>query len=188
MRKQPIESQQRHNHRNTEEQSPGDVRTVIAQLRRRRHVHDPTDDSSTFVDFRCAFAVHRHVAVDYGAGFDANDTAEQARVAADIGYPPVHAEALHLAGRLRLLRAREDDSVRGRALLLEAVSHAEASRHDQLAARIWNALTGLKALERPGLWNGSMAGWNTIFVEVPGTVFSPVKTVFDLLRPAHQPA
>ena len=45
----------------------------------------------------------------------------------------------------------------------------------------------LKALERPGLWNGSMAHWNTIFVEVPGEIFAPVKTVFDLLRPEHQP-
>ena len=45
----------------------------------------------------------------------------------------------------------------------------------------------LKALERPGLWNGSMARWNTVFVEVPGEIFAPVKTVFDLLRPEHQP-
>jgi hypothetical protein len=42
-------------------------------------------------------------------------------------------------------------------------------------------------LERPGLWNGSMAGWQTVFVEVPGEVFTPVKTVLDLLRPEHQP-
>ena len=46
----------------------------------------------------------------------------------------------------------------------------------------------LQALERPGLWNGSMAGWNTLFVEVPGETFAPVKTVFDLLRPEHQPS
>lgn len=45
----------------------------------------------------------------------------------------------------------------------------------------------LKALERPGLWNGAMAGWNTIFVEVPRETFCPAKTVFDLLRPEHQP-
>lgn len=44
----------------------------------------------------------------------------------------------------------------------------------------------LKALELPGLWNGSMAGWNTIFVDVPLETFNPVKTVFDLLRDAHQ--
>ncbi len=44
----------------------------------------------------------------------------------------------------------------------------------------------LLALERPGLWNGSMAFWNTIFVEVPPTTFAPVKSVNDLLRGAHQ--
>lgn len=44
----------------------------------------------------------------------------------------------------------------------------------------------LKALELPGLWNGSMAHWNTIFVEVPITTFNPVKTVNDLLKHQHQ--
>ena len=44
----------------------------------------------------------------------------------------------------------------------------------------------LKALELPGLWNGSMSDWNTLFVEVPAETFNPVKTVLDLLRPAHQ--
>ncbi|EGV42288.1 DUF4301 family protein [Bizionia argentinensis JUB59] len=44
----------------------------------------------------------------------------------------------------------------------------------------------LKALEIPGLWNGSMANWNTIFVEVPLITFNPVKTVNDLLKSPHQ--
>ena len=44
----------------------------------------------------------------------------------------------------------------------------------------------LKALERPGLWNGAMAGWNTVFVEIPDETFAPVKTLLDLLRPEHQ--
>ena len=44
----------------------------------------------------------------------------------------------------------------------------------------------LKALELPGLWNGAMSNWNTIFVEVPVSTFNPVKTVNDLLRPEHQ--
>lgn len=44
----------------------------------------------------------------------------------------------------------------------------------------------LKALELPGLWNGAMSNWNTVFVEVPLETFNPVKTVLDLLRPAHQ--
>lgn len=44
----------------------------------------------------------------------------------------------------------------------------------------------LKALELPGLWNGAMSDWNTVFVEVPLTTFNPVKTVNDLLRDTHQ--
>ena len=44
----------------------------------------------------------------------------------------------------------------------------------------------LKALELPGLWNGAMSDWNTVFVEVPLSTFNPVKTVNDLLRPQHQ--
>jgi len=44
----------------------------------------------------------------------------------------------------------------------------------------------LKALELPGLWNGAMSDWNTIFVEVPLSTFNPVKTVNDLLRAEHQ--
>ena len=38
----------------------------------------------------------------------------------------------------------------------------------------------------PGLWNGAMSDWNTLFVEVPLETFNPVKVVLDLLRPAHQ--
>ena len=44
----------------------------------------------------------------------------------------------------------------------------------------------LKALELPGLWNGAMSDWNTVFVEVPLSTFNPVKTVNDLLRSQHQ--
>ena len=46
----------------------------------------------------------------------------------------------------------------------------------------------LRALELPGLWNGAMSKWNTVFIEVPAFTFTPAKTVNDLLRPAHQPA
>ena len=45
----------------------------------------------------------------------------------------------------------------------------------------------LRALELPGLWNGGMAYWNTVFIEVPVTTFNPVKTILDLLKPTHQP-
>lgn len=45
----------------------------------------------------------------------------------------------------------------------------------------------LKALELPGLWNGAMAKWNSVFIEVPLITFNPVKTVNDLLQPEHRP-
>ena len=51
----------------------------------------------------------------------------------------------------------------------------------------FHAGRALKAMELPGLWNGAMADWNTVFVEVPLSTFTPVKTVLDLLRDAHQP-
>lgn len=41
--------------------------------------------------------------------------------------------------------------------------------------------------ELPGLWNGSMSDWNTLFLEIPSEVFSPVKTILDLAKPLHQP-
>jgi hypothetical protein len=40
-------------------------------------------------------------------------------------------------------------------------------------------------MELPGLWNGAMANWITLFVEIPNETFSPVKTVLDLLNPPH---
>lgn len=46
--------------------------------------------------------------------------------------------------------------------------------------------TPIQAIELPGLWNGCMAHWNTIFVEVPSITFTPIKTVLDLVRPEHQ--
>jgi hypothetical protein len=65
----------------------------------------------------------------------------------------------------------------------------DAYREDRLAFVSEKSAGGhpLRALERPGLWNGAMARWNTAFVEVPLGTFHPVKTVFDLLRPEHQP-
>ena len=64
-----------------------------------------------------------------------------------------------------------------------------ASYVDREAGIITNkSLEGrdIKALELPGLWNGSMSDWITLFAEVPVSTFSPVKTVFDLLRKEHQ--
>jgi hypothetical protein len=53
--------------------------------------------------------------------------------------------------------------------------------------RVEKTLEGkpIYALELPGLWNGAMYYWNTVFVEVPIETFNPVKTVLDLVRPAH---
>jgi hypothetical protein len=44
----------------------------------------------------------------------------------------------------------------------------------------------IRTLEWPGLWNGGMAGWLTLFVEVPRETFTPVKMITDLLKPEHQ--
>jgi uncharacterized protein DUF4301 len=60
---------------------------------------------------------------------------------------------------------------------------------DESAAFITEKTVNGKAvnvLEHPGLWNGAMANWNTVFVEVPIETFNPVKSVNDLLKPAHQ--
>ena len=55
-----------------------------------------------------------------------------------------------------------------------------------IAQKSWNGKK-IKALELPGLWNGAMARWNTVFVEVPRITFNPVKTVNDLLNKEHRP-
>lgn len=65
--------------------------------------------------------------------------------------------------------------------LMKYVDHKAAFITDKTQAG-----THIKALELPGLWNGSMAFWNSIFVEVPLNTFNPVKTVNDLLRRSHQ--
>lgn len=81
-------------------------------------------------------------------------------------------------------------------MLVVALRRADGSRHllsefvDREAVLVSEKphLEGrLRVLERPGLWNGAMAYWNTVFVEVPLATFAPVKTVVDLLRPEHQP-
>ncbi len=55
-----------------------------------------------------------------------------------------------------------------------------------ITIKYWQG-NAIKVMELPGLWNGSMAKWLTVFVEVPLETFNPVKTVFDLLRPKHLP-
>jgi hypothetical protein len=101
---------------------------------------------------------------------DMSDARQQAIVAASTHFNPVF---MALALRGADDRAyRLADFVDDRAVL---VVKRSAEGRDLLA------------LERPGLWNGAMAGWNTVFVEVPLGVFNPVKTVNDLLRKEHQP-
>jgi hypothetical protein len=79
--------------------------------------------------------------------------------------------------------------------LICGITDADGSKYDLL--KYTDPTTGfisikskdgkmLKAQELPGLWNGAMANWNTIFVEVPLITFNPVKTVNDLLRDQHQ--
>lgn len=76
--------------------------------------------------------------------------------------------------------------------LRDAQGHAFALREflDPEAVFIAKKSSGgrdLRALEHPGLWNGSMADWTTVFVEIPREIFQPVKTIVDLLGPGHGP-
>jgi hypothetical protein len=103
------------------------------------------------------------------AEVDANDSTQREVFAASTHFNPVL-----LACGLRNWRGQPFDLrqfVDPNAVFIARKSHAGRE---------------LKALERPGLWNGAMARWHTLFVEVPDATFTPVKTVNDLLRPAHQ--
>ena len=104
------------------------------------------------------------------AQIDAGDPSQVAIFESGTHFNPVD-----LACGVRDRRGRQYDLER--FVDPEAVFIAQKSRDGR----------SLFALERPGLWNGAMARWNTLFVEVPAATFAPVKTVFDLLRPAHQP-
>ncbi|MCH5375815.1 MAG: DUF4301 family protein, partial [Planctomycetes bacterium] len=65
--------------------------------------------------------------------------------------------------------------------------HRYVSQQRFILSRKMDRDRPIRVLERPGLWNGSMADWNTVFVEVPRAVFSPVKSILDLLDEPHQP-
>ncbi len=104
---------------------------------------------------------------------------ESAQVAPDPDQRAILARATHfnpvfIACALRDRRGRVHDLARFVDERTAIVTRKSAGGRDLLA------------LERPGLWNGAMAGWSTVFVEVPLAVFNPVKTVLDLLRPEHQ--
>lgn len=103
------------------------------------------------------------------AEVDLDDPEQEAILAAATHFNPVDV--------LCALRDR-----RGRPYDLDRFADPEAV----FVAKKSHAGRPLTALERPGLWNGAMARWNTVFVEVPAETFAPVKTVLDLLRPAHR--
>ncbi len=99
------------------------------------------------------------------------------------------------------VRKRRDDEERGYFNPVDLVCYlkrADGSRYDLREyvgpateasyPRSLRRTRRIRALELPGLWNGAMSDWNTVFVEVPASTFSnpAVKTVNDLLRPAHQ--
>jgi hypothetical protein len=103
------------------------------------------------------------------AQVDANDSAQQAIFASATHFNPVS-----LVCGLRDWQGQSFDL--RRFVDPEAVFIARKSKDGR----------ELKALERPGLWNGAMADWNTVFIEVAEINFTPVKTINDLLRPEHQ--
>jgi hypothetical protein len=104
------------------------------------------------------------------AQIDRRDQAQQAVLAAATHFNPVD-----------LILSLRDPS--GRPLDLRRFVDPGAC----FIAEKSSAGRALLALEHPGLWNGAMSDWTTIFVEVPALTFNPVKTVNDLLRPEHQP-
>ncbi|MBY0278714.1 DUF4301 family protein [Candidatus Binatia bacterium] len=104
------------------------------------------------------------------AQIDATDPEQQAMLAGSTFFNPVD-----LACGLRNHRGEPFDLARH--VDPEAVFISEKSSGGRK----------LRALERPGLWNGSMADWSTVFVAVPTATFNPVKTINDLLEPQHQP-
>jgi len=99
---------------------------------------------------------------------DGRDSEQQARWRAATHFNPVD-----LVCAVRDFQGKKFDL--GKYVDPRAVSIARKSDHGR----------DLQALELPGLWNGAMAKWNTIFVEVPLATFNPVKMVEDLLRPQH---
>jgi hypothetical protein len=105
---------------------------------------------------------------------------ESAQVARDdAGQREIFAGATHFNPVDLVVALRDRD---GRPHRLERFVDPAASI---VTAKVENGRR-LTVLERPGLWNGAMAGWRTVFVEVPGWTFAPVKTVLDLARPEHR--
>ncbi len=101
--------------------------------------------------------------------FDMNDPAEKDKLTASTHFNPVD-----LVCAIKNYKGEKFN-------LLEYIDHDTGF----ISLKSYNG-QALKALELPGLWNGAMSDWNTVFVEVPISTFNPVKTVNDLLRVEHQ--
>ena len=98
----------------------------------------------------------------------------------DASQRAIQARATHVSPADMVLAVRD---FRGRPFDLE--SHVDPNA--VFVAEKSSGGRSLRALEHPGLWNGGMADWNTLFVEVPDEIFHPVKVLTDLLERAHQP-
>jgi len=118
--------------------------------------------------------------VQRGGGDPSAQIVERAEIGDDPAQAAVFARATHF-NPVQIAASLRDDH--GQPFDLRRYVDERAI----FVARKSHAGRPLLALERPGLWNGAMAGWNTVFVEVPAETFAPVKTLFDLLRPEHQP-
>lgn len=118
--------------------------------------------------------------VEDSSGTASPQIVESAQVARDdVGQRAIFAAATHF-NPVDLVVALRDAG--GRPHRLERFVDPASSF---VTAKVENGRR-LTVLERPGLWNGAMAGWRTVFVEVPAWTFAPVKTVLDLARPEHR--
>lgn len=115
------------------------------------------------------------------AGLSSPQIVETAQIdQSDASQRDIQARATHVSPADMVLAVRD---FRGRPFDL-------GSHVDPNAVFVADKSSGgrsLRALEHPGLWNGGMADWNTLFVEVPAEIFHPVKVLTDLLERAHQP-
>jgi hypothetical protein len=113
------------------------------------------------------------------AGHDAPQIVEQAHV--DRGDPlqsEILARSTHFNPVDVVVGLRDADD-----RPIDLAAHADPSAAFVTTKRIGDR--EVRVLEHPGLWNGQMARWNSIFVEIPAEVFQPVKTLLDLARVAH---
>ena len=174
--------------RNLLPKSPSSWHASLANSRSRMRINA----SHCYVgcDARCAYAVWSEMKVKPGGGpfwsldGEGNTTPQIVEmVEVDPNSPPQQAiiqKATHFNPVFIALSVRDSDSIP-----YDLQRYVDQQR--TMIASKPVAGGDATVLERPGLWNGAMAGMNSVFVEIPGDVFSPVKSVLDLLRPQHQP-